>query len=70
MTKKIKFVKYSKKRIYDTEVTSYVSFSGIKNRIMNGNAVEIIDQKKEDFSRDVLISIILEDGHIGERSFF
>lgn len=69
MTKKIKFVKYSNRRIYDTEATSYVPFSGIKNRIMNVYAVEIIDKKK-DLARDVLISILLEDGRIGERSFF
>ena len=37
---------------------------------MNGYTVEIIDQKtKEDVTRDVLISILLEDGRIGEGLF-
>lgn len=70
MTEKIKFVKYSNRRIYDIGVSSYVPFSGIKNHIMNGYAVEIIDKKNEDLARDILISILLENGRIGERGFF
>ena len=37
---------------------------------MNGYAIEVVDQKtKEDVTRDVLISILLEDGRVGEGLF-
>ena len=70
MTEKIKFVKYPNRRIYDTKASCYVPFSGIKKRIMQGDIIEVIDQKtKEDVTREVLISILLEDGLVGEGLF-
>lgn len=67
---KITYVKYPNRRIYDTENSGYVSFQGIRKKIMEGREILVMDNKtKEDVTREVLISIIMEETIGGEPLF-
>lgn len=62
MTTAITYVKYPNRRIYDTESSGYVSFQGIRKKIMEGREIIVLDNRtKEDVTREVLISLIMEE---------
>lgn len=66
----ITYVKYPNRRIYDTENSGYVSFQGLRNKILEGREILVVDHKtKEDVTREVLISIIMEETIGGEPLF-
>ncbi len=66
----ITYVKYPNRRIYDTESSGYVSFQGIRKKIMEGREIIVLDNKtKEDVTREVLISVIMEETIGGEPLF-
>ena len=70
MSKTIKYVKYPNRRIYDTELSDYVPFSSIRKRIMDGDTIVVLNHKtKEDVTREVLISILLEQSVPGDELF-
>lgn len=70
MMRKITYVKYPNRRIYDTELSEYVPFSSIKKRLMEGNSILVINHKtKEDVTREVLLSMILEQSAPGNEFF-
>lgn len=70
MSKTIKYVKYPNRRIYDTELSDYVPFSSIRKRILDGDTIVVQNHKtKEDVTREVLISIILEQSGPGNELF-
>lgn len=66
----ITYVKYPNRRIYDTESSNYVSFKGLRKKIMEGREILVLDNKtKEDVTREVLISLIMEESIGGEPLF-
>lgn len=70
MPKIIKYVKYPNRRIYDTELSDYVPFSSIRKRIMGGDTIVVLNHKtKDDVTREVLISILLEQSVPGDELF-
>ena len=70
MIKKINYVKYPNRRIYDTDLSDYVPFSSIRKRLMDGYDIVVLNHKtKEDVTREVLISIILDQSVPGNELF-
>jgi polyhydroxyalkanoate synthesis repressor PhaR len=70
MSKTINYVKYPNRRIYDTDISGYVPFLSIRKRIIEGCNIVIIDHKtKEDVTREVLISILLDESFSGPQLF-
>ncbi|QWD66017.1 polyhydroxyalkanoate synthesis regulator DNA-binding domain-containing protein [Polynucleobacter sp. MWH-Aus1W21] len=66
----VHYVKYPNRRIYDKNASCYVPFSSIRKKIIEGNEIVILDNTtKEDVTREVLISIILEEGIAGNEIF-
>ena len=66
----ITYVKYPNRRIYDTENSGYVSFQSLRKKILEGRDILVLDHKtKEDVTREVLISIIMEETIGGEPLF-
>jgi polyhydroxyalkanoate synthesis repressor PhaR len=54
--------KYQNRRLYDTATSTYVILEDIKQMIMDGDDVRVVDVKTEvDVTRGVLLQIILEE---------
>jgi len=59
--------KYPNRRLYDTEISSYVTIDDVRQLIVDGEAFEIRDAKTgEDLTRSVLLQIITEREGDGE----
>ena len=70
MIKTIKYVKYPNRRLYDTEISQYVPFSSLRKRIMDGCDIAVFThQTEEDVTREVLISLILDQSMAGNELF-
>jgi polyhydroxyalkanoate synthesis repressor PhaR len=54
--------KYPNRRLYDTQVSSYITLADVKTMVLNGLAFEVRDAKTgEDLTRSILLQIILEE---------
>ncbi len=54
--------KYPNRRLYDTDTSSYVTLSQVKDLVVNGDAILVRDAKtEEDITRSILLQIILEE---------
>lgn len=54
--------KYPNRRLYDTQTSTYVTLSDIKNLVMSGDAFSVVDAKTDDdLTRNILLQIILEE---------
>ena len=54
--------KYPNRRLYDTEVSSYITLTDVKAMVLKGTAFEVRDAKTgEDLTRSILLQIILEE---------
>ena len=54
--------KYHNLRLYDTQTSTYVTLSDIKNLVMGGEIFKVVDAKtEEDLTRNILLQIILEE---------
>src|SRR5450755_634137 len=54
--------KYSNRRVYDTEVSSYITLTDVKAMVLQGVDFEVRDAKTgEDLTRSILLQIILEE---------
>jgi polyhydroxyalkanoate synthesis repressor PhaR len=54
--------KYPNRRLYDTEISSYITLSDVKAMVLAGTAFEVRDAKTgEDLTRSILLQIILEE---------
>jgi len=54
--------KYPNRRLYDTEISSYITLSDVKAMVLKGTAFEVRDAKTgEDLTRSILLQIILEE---------
>ena len=54
--------KYPNRRLYDTEVSSYITLAEVKAMVMQGVSFEVRDAKTgDDLTRSILLQIILEE---------
>jgi polyhydroxyalkanoate synthesis repressor PhaR len=54
--------KYPNRRLYDTQTSTYVTLSDIKNLVMGNEVFKVVDAKtEEDLTRNILLQIILEE---------
>ncbi len=54
--------KYPNRRLYDTEVSSYITLAEVKAMVLKGVDFEVRDAKTgEDLTRSILLQIILEE---------
>ena len=62
--------KYPNRRLYDTETSSYIKLTEVKQLVMDKVALTVLDVKTgEDLTRSVLLQIILEEEAGGEPIF-
>ena len=58
--------KYANRRLYDTHESCYITLGELKNLIVAGHQVNIIDAKsKKDLSREVLLQLVAEQESLG-----
>ena len=54
--------KYPNRRLYDTEVSSYITLADVKTMVLAGDEFEVRDAKSgDDLTRAILLQIILEE---------
>ena len=54
--------KYPNRRLYDTQVSSYITLADVKSMVLSGLLFEVRDAKTgEDLTRSILLQIILEE---------
>ena len=54
--------KYPNRRLYDTEISSYITLADVKEMVLAGTGFEVRDAKTgEDLTRSILLQIILEE---------
>lgn len=59
--------KYPNRRLYDTEVSSYITIEDVRQLIVDGENFEVRDARSgEDLTRQVLLQIIAEHEQNGE----
>lgn len=59
--------KYPNRRLYDTEISSYITIEDVRQLIVDGEDFEVRDAKTgEDLTRSVLLQIISEQEQDGE----
>jgi len=62
--------KYPNRRLYDTNTSSYITLSEVKQLVMTREAFEVRDEKTgEDITRSILLQIILEAEASGSPMF-
>jgi polyhydroxyalkanoate synthesis repressor PhaR len=62
--------KYPNRRLYDTEISSYVTLEDVRQLIVEGEAFEVRDAKTgKDLTRAVLLQILAEHEDIGQPIF-
>jgi polyhydroxyalkanoate synthesis repressor PhaR len=59
--------KYPNRRLYDTEISSYITIEDVRQLIVDGEQFEVRDAKSgEDLTRQVLLQIIAEHEQDGQ----
>ena len=62
--------KYPNRRLYDTDISSYITLEDVRQLIVDGEEIEVRDAKTgEDLSRSVLLQIIAEHEERGQPMF-
>ena len=62
--------KYPNRRLYDTEISSYVTLEDVRQLIIDGESFEVREAKTgKDLTRQVLLQIIAEHEDIGSPIF-
>ena len=62
--------KYPNRRLYDTEISSYITLEDVRQLICDGERFQVIDAKSgEDLTRTVLLQIIAEHEERGQPIF-
>jgi len=58
--------KYANRRLYDTHESHYITLEELKDLIVGGQSIQIIDAKtKKDISREVLLQLVAEQESAG-----
>lgn len=67
MSKQRIIKKYPNRRLYDTEISKYVTLNDVRQFVIDREAIKVVDAKtKADLTRSVLLQIILEQEEDGE----
>ena len=67
MTKTRVIKKYPNRRLYDTDISSYITIEDVRQLIVDGEEFEVRDAKTgEDLTRQVLLQIIAEHEQDGQ----
>ena len=54
--------KYPNRRLYDTQLSSYITLADVKAMVLSAESFEVRDAKTgEDLTRSILLQIILEE---------
>jgi len=62
--------KYPNRRLYDTELSRYITLADIRDLVMKGIDFNVIDtNNKEDLTRSILLQIMLEEESGGQPLF-
>jgi polyhydroxyalkanoate synthesis repressor PhaR len=62
--------KYPNRRLYDTEISSYITLEEVRQLVVDGEQFEVRDAKSgEDLTRSVLLQIISEHEEHGQPMF-
>ena len=62
--------KYPNRRLYDTEISSYITLEEVRQLVIDGEEFEVRDAKTgEDLTRSVLLQIISEHEETGQPMF-
>jgi polyhydroxyalkanoate synthesis repressor PhaR len=62
--------KYPNRRLYDTDTSSYITLTEIKQLVMDSETFVVLDAKTgEDLTRSILLQIILEEESQGSPMF-
>jgi polyhydroxyalkanoate synthesis repressor PhaR len=62
--------KYPNRRLYDTEISSYITIEDVRQLVVDGEPFEVHDAKtNEDITRSVLLQIIAEHEERGQPMF-
>jgi polyhydroxyalkanoate synthesis repressor PhaR len=62
--------KYPNRRLYDTEISSYITLEEVRQLVIDGEDFEVRDAKSgEDLTRSVLLQIIAEHEQTGQPMF-
>ena len=62
--------KYPNRRLYDTEISRYITLDDVRKLVVNGIDIRVTDVKtEEDLTRNVLLQIIAEQEHEGKPIF-
>ncbi len=62
--------KYPNRRLYDTEISRYITLDDVRNLVLSGIEFRVTDVKtEEDLTRSVLLQIISEQEHEGKPIF-
>lgn len=68
MTKKVRTIKkYPNRRLYDTDISSYITIEDVRQLILDGEEFQVVDAKSgDDLTRQVLLQIIAEQEQAGQ----
>lgn len=62
--------KYPNRRLYDTETSKYITLTNLKDLIVSGVSIKVVDSNsEEDLTRSILMQIIMEAEAAGEPIF-
>ncbi|MET0265966.1 MAG: polyhydroxyalkanoate synthesis repressor PhaR [Duganella sp.] len=62
--------KYPNRRLYDTQTSSYITLTDVKQLVLDNEVFTVVDAKtNEDLSRSILLQIILEEEASGAPMF-
>jgi len=62
--------KYPNRRLYDTEVSKYITFADVRTLVMKGVNFRVVDTTNEDdITRSILLQIMLEEESAGKPLF-
>jgi polyhydroxyalkanoate synthesis repressor PhaR len=62
--------KYPNRRLYDTEISCYITLGDVRKLVLDHTVFQVIDAKtKEDITRSILLQIIFEQEEDGEPMF-
>jgi len=59
--------KYPNRRLYDTQVSQYVTLDDIRELVVAGDEIQVLDAKtQQDITRSILLQIIVEQEEAGD----
>jgi polyhydroxyalkanoate synthesis repressor PhaR len=62
--------KYPNRRLYDTQTSSYITLTDVKQLVLDQEEFKVVDAKNgEDLTRQILMQIILEEEQEGQPMF-